>query len=377
VHLKHFDIAVVGGGIVGVAHALASAKAGRSVVLFERSIPAVGASVRNFGLVWPVGQPAGPRHERALRSREIWKEVAASANLYLADTGSLHLAYREDEWALLEEFSETPSGSAHGRGLITPAEALGRCRAVNPSGLLGALWSPTECTVDPRQAIRALPGWLASAHGVEVVHGATVKAVNLPLIETSAGSWKAEQALVCSGPDFETLYPEVFAAAEITRCKLQMMRTAPQPSGWQLGPALCAGLTLAHYDAFKACTRLADLEARFRSEYPFHTAHGIHVLLSQTSTGELTIGDSHHYGLTVNPFDREDIDRAILDYLGTFATAPSLALAERWHGVYPRMTNGESGFVISPAPGVRIVNGLGGAGMTLSFGLAEEVVASL
>src|SRR5690606_12854799 len=65
------DIAVVGGGIVGLAVALATARQGRQVVLFERSDPAVGASVRNFGLVWPIGQPTGPTHDLALRSREI------------------------------------------------------------------------------------------------------------------------------------------------------------------------------------------------------------------------------------------------------------------------------------------------------------------
>lgn len=63
------DVAVVGGGILGLAHAYQAAKAGRSVVLFERSPRAMGASIRNFGMVWPVGQPAGPMHKMAMAGR--------------------------------------------------------------------------------------------------------------------------------------------------------------------------------------------------------------------------------------------------------------------------------------------------------------------
>jgi glycine/D-amino acid oxidase-like deaminating enzyme len=97
-------------------------------------------------------------------------------------------------------------------------------------------------------------------------------------------------------------------------------------------------------------------------------------MVTQNHLGELVIGDSHEYGLCPSPFDREEIDRHILDYLATFAQAPDLRIAQRWHGVYPKPTNGATELVLHPETGVTIINGLGGAGMTLSFGLTEEVI---
>lgn len=370
------DVVVVGAGIVGLAHARAAARRGLRVALVERSERAVGASVRNFGLLWPIGQPEGPRHARALRSRVIWEEIARETGLHFCPGGSLHLAYHADEWQVLCEFAAGPGGG-HGRETLAAREVAARFPAVRPAGLVGALWSPTEATVDPREAIARLPGWLQESHGVELRFGTTVREIRGSRVRTSHGEIEAAQVIVCSGADFETLYPEQFRAQALTRCKLQMLRTGPQPAGWSLGPALCAGLTLAHYDSFRDCPSLPALRERLNAALPFHAAHGIHVLVSATARGELTLGDSHAYGLTVDPFDREDINAAILGYLGTFLQAPSPAIAERWHGVYPKMTDGRSEVVFSPQPGVTVVNGLGGAGMTLSFGLAEEVLAGL
>jgi FAD dependent oxidoreductase TIGR03364 len=372
-----FDLAVVGGGIVGIAHALAAVRSGRRVVMIERSERASGASVRNFGLIWPIGQPPGKRHERALRSREIWEEVAREADLFHSPTGSLHLAYHTDEWQVLAEFASSPAATDHGRKVLNAAETTVRFASVRRYGLVGALWSPTEATIDPREAIRKLPAWLEEAHGVQLAFGTTAREIVPPRIVTSRGEIIADHIVVCSGSDLETLYPAQFREAPITRCKLQMLKTLPQPEEWSLGPALCAGLTLTHYDSFRTCPSLPALRERLRATQPFHFAHGIHVLVSSTASGELTIGDSHSYGWAVDPFDREDINEAIMSYLRTFLQAPCLDVGERWHGVYPKMTDGSSELVFTPRPGVTVVNGLGGAGMTLSFGLAEEIIARL
>ena len=66
---------VVGAGIVGLATARALAAKGFKVKVFDRSQKAIGASIRNFGMIWPIGQPDGP-YATALRSRNIWKEIA-------------------------------------------------------------------------------------------------------------------------------------------------------------------------------------------------------------------------------------------------------------------------------------------------------------
>ncbi len=75
-----------------------------------------------------------------------------------------------------------------------------------------------------------------------------------------------------------------------------------------------------------------------------------------------------------DPFDRQFINQLILDYLQQFARFKNWQLLQSWNGIYPKITNGKTDFVHSPQQGVTIVNGLGGAGMTLSFGLAEEVL---
>jgi glycine/D-amino acid oxidase-like deaminating enzyme len=139
---------------------------------------------------------------------------------------------------------------------------------------------------------------------------------------------------------------------------------------------LCAGLTLRHYAAFAKCPSLAKLDERYDRQSEDFKKHGVHVLVAQNEAGELIIGDSHHYSRTVEPFDSEHVNDVIVDYLRSFVDLGDFKITERWHGIYPKV-QGNISLVIEPEPNVTIVNGLGGAGMSLSFGLAEELIDRL
>jgi FAD dependent oxidoreductase TIGR03364 len=374
--MKTSSAIVIGAGIVGLAMARALSEKGYSVKLFERSTRAVGASVRNFGMVWPIGQK-DKLYERALRSREIWMEAGSSGAFWHEPAGSLHLAYHPDEWQVLQELyasfrSERPVK------LLTPSEVSNMSEAVVEKGLLGGLYSADELIVDPREAIAALPGWLTERHKVEFHWNKCVSYIadNTVYIGNEE-EHESDLIAVCSGADFETLYPEAFSQHPLTRCKLQMMRFRAQPDAWRIGPALCGGLSLIHYKSFTAAASLTALKERYQRELPEYLDWGIHVMVSQNGYGELTVGDSHEYGSVHDPFDKEFINRMIVDYLKTFARFKDWTISETWNGIYPKLTDGESDLFFSPEPGVLVVNGLGGAGMTLSFGLAEEITRSL
>lgn len=373
---KHADIAIVGAGILGLAHAYTAARRGRRVVVFERSPKAEGASVRNFGMIWPIGQAAGANHNLALRSREIWLDVLRRAKLPYRDTGSLHVTYRDDEAAVAREFSELAPAHGYDCQWLSADAVLSRSHAVRADSLCGGLWSPVELTVDPRSILAKLPVFLNEQMGVQFRFGCAVHAIDLPAIDAGDERWHADAVILCSGHDFETLYPRLLAEAGLTRCKLQMMRTNPQPNRWQLGPSLAAGLTLRFYPAFEMCSTLPALKRRIAGEMPAYDRWGIHLLVSQTEAGELTIGDSHEYGQAVDIFDKAEIDRLILEYLGTFFQAPSAGISQRWHGVYAKHAT-EPYLSLSPSAGVRIVTATGGSGMTLSFGIAERTAAQM
>ena len=364
---------VIGAGIVGLATARALAIRGYKVTIFERNEKAVGASIRNFGMIWPIGQATGPLYERAMLSRSIWKEVCTEAKIWHDEVGSLHLAYSRDELEVITEYTEA-NRQYRDCSQLTSRQALQKSPAVNANGLKGALWSSEEMIVESRVAVGQIAKYLAEKYDVEFYWNTAISQINYPKVTSGNSSWEADEIFVCSGADFETLYPELFSATNITKCKLQMMRLVSQPDAWRIGPALCGGLSMIHYPGFQAAPSLPALRKRYEEQYADYLEWGIHVMVSQNGGGELTIGDSHEYGLVHDPFDKEFINNLITAYLRTFANFKDWKLLQSWHGIYPKMTNGETELIIEPTPGVTIINGLGGNGMTLSFGLCEEYV---
>jgi len=284
------DVAIVGAGIVGLAHAWSAAERGYRVTLFERSERACGASIRNFGAIWPIGQPAGELHEMAMASRDRWLQLAESAGTWVDPCGSIHLAHRADERDVLQEFHEQASSLGIECSWLTAGEVLNKSPAVNPQGLLGGLFSPSEMCVNPRDAI----GRLYTADGRQ---------------------WDAGLIVICSGADLETLLPDVFRESGMKRCKLQMLKTRAQAHGWGIGPHLASGLTLRHYRNFEACSSLAALKQRIAQETPELDRFGIHVMAAQNEADEIVLGDSHEYGSEIEPFNKTVIDDLILPEL--------------------------------------------------------------
>jgi len=364
---------IIGAGIVGLATARALAIRGYKITVFERNEMAVGASIRNFGMVWPIGQATGVMFDRAMLSRSIWKEVCTEAKIWHNEVGSLHLAYHDDELQVINEYVDV-NHQHRDCAVLTAAQALQKSPAVNPDDLKGALWSGEEMIVESRVAVGQVARYLAEKYGVEFHWNTAITRIDHPKVMSGNRSWQADEIFVCSGADFETLYPEFFLETQITKCKLQMMRLVTQPNEWRIGPSLCGGLSMIHYPGFQAAASLPALRKRYEEQYAEYLKWGIHVMVSQNGSGELTIGDSHEYGLVHDPFDKEFINNMITAYLHTFATFKDWKLLQSWHGIYPKMTNGQTELIFDTAPGVTVINGLGGNGMTLSFGLCEQYI---
>lgn len=373
--MKKRSAIIIGAGIVGLATARALAIRGYSVQVFERNERAVGASIRNFGMIWPIGQATGPMYDRAMLSRSIWKQICTEAGIWHSETGSLHLAYQDDELGVITEYADANQAFRDCR-LLTPAETRTSSPAVNMTGLKGALYSGEEMILESRVVVGQVAAYLTGKYQVQFHWNTAITRIEHPAVYAGQTTWQADEIFVCSGADFETLYPELFQLTSITKCKLQMMRLVSQPDEFRIGPSLCGGLTLIHYPGFQATPSLPALRKRYEADYAAYLKWGIHVMASQNETGELTIGDSHEYGLVHDPFDRQFINTLITDYLHTFADFKDWELAQSWNGIYPKMTNGQTEFIHEVAPGVTIINGLGGNGMTLSFGLCEQVIAA-
>ena len=368
---------VVGAGIVGLATARALAEKGYTVKVIEKSQFALGASVRNFGMLWPVGQPDGILYDRSVRTKEIWTEYLDAANIPYNACGSLHLAYSAEEMNVVEDIAQFFQSKNRPVSVIDKETVLANYNGINENGLLGALRSEDEIIIDPREGIKHLPAYLTQKYGVSFIWGTAITNVTSHAAFAGKTKYAADIVCVCSGQDFETLYPDEFKAQPIIKTKLQMMRFKHKDPNYKIGASVCGGLSLLHYKSFTASSALTKLRLKIEEEIPEYLKYGIHVMVSQNNEGELTVGDSHEYALDFEPFDKTEINEMILAYLKKFMHIDQWKMTQSWNGIYPIMTNGAAELFLNPEPGVYILNGIGGHGMTMSFGFAEEMIETI
>lgn len=365
------DLAIVGAGILGLAHALAAARRGLSVVVLDRDAQANGASIRNFGFVVVTGQTPGEDRDRAALSRDIWLDVAKPAGIAVHHRGTILAARRPEAMALLEAFVQ--DGQAEGGQLLSRAELAALQPEIEAATMAGGLYSPHEVRVESTRAIPALTDYLARDLGVEFRFGVAVQDIAPPLLHTSAGPVRARKIVVCPGDDLTGLYADRIAARKVTRCKLQMLRLADP--GFRLRAGVLTDLSLLRYGGFAALPQAAALRERLQAEQPEFLANGVHMIAVQGADGSLVVGDSHHYGPTPDPFGSEAVDGLILsEFAAVFGPRPVQVVA-RWTGSYSSAA--VSAFRDAPHPDVRLVMVTSGTGASTGFALGEETLAEL
>lgn len=362
-------VTIIGGGILGTAHALEAVRRGHQVTQLEREVEARGATVRNFGLVWVSGRAA---HEldAALRSRELWERIGATIpGVGFRPSGSLTLLRTPREIAVAEQVLLRADAQDRGFELLEPESV----RALNPAlrgKFLAGLHCSRDAAVESRQAMPAIREYLGATGRYEFVPGTEARSVDGTTVRDDRGRrYHADLVLMCPGAVHGGLTREIAGDLPVRRVRLQMMQTDPLDE--PLTTAIADGDSLRYYPGFagSALDALRDNEPQDRVA----TEGRMQLLCVQRLHGGLTIGDTHEYD---EPF-AFDVDDAPYDYLAAlveeFLGRPLPTVRRRWAGVYSQCVDpGELVSRTEASEGVWVITGPGGRGMTLGPAIAEQ-----
>ena len=185
---QRVDVAIVGGGIIGMAIAWRARERGMSVTVLERDTPGHGTSRVAAGMLAPVVEaefgPAGRRLlELGLRAAQLWPtfaselEACTGVDVGLMRSGTLLLARDEDDARELERQLDFRRSLGLAVTRLRPSEAREREPALAPTVRL-ALAADDDHSVDPRLVLDAL-GQVCETAGVDVRAHTPVAAIQL------------------------------------------------------------------------------------------------------------------------------------------------------------------------------------------------------
>ncbi len=280
-------VAVIGGGVMGCATALALAERGVDAIVLERAVPGAEASSAAAGILGAQAELHGRDREADLflRAREAWipwaRELRGTTGIDVGHrvSGVLRIARSGAERADLEREVAWQAGRGLRASLLDPREA----HEVEPelaADVVAAAHFPDDAQVDPPALLRALMAALARSDRVAVRGGATVHGLLLERdrcvgVRLDEGELRADAVVLAAG-SWSSLVPGVPAAMPAVRpVRGQMVLLEERPPRVRtivFGPG---AYVVPRGDGRVLCGSTME-HAGFRKEV---TAAGVHAIL--------------------------------------------------------------------------------------------------
>ena len=240
-----FDVAVIGGGIMGSATALFLARRGARVVLLERDLCGSRSSGINFGGVRRQGRPL-EQLPLAQRSHALWGQLTAliGCEAEYERSGHFKIARSAADMDSLERYAELSAPFGLNLKLIEGPDAIRSRFPSAGNNVLGGSLCPEDGQANPRVLSPAFARAAASA-GVDVRERAAVRAAEhdgsrfvLDVLQTGQPQKVKASALVNCAGAWSAPFAECWGEAVPLEAMLPAMGvTEPLPFflPWSLG----------------------------------------------------------------------------------------------------------------------------------------------
>ena len=398
---KKTAVAIIGGGIVGVATALELAERGIDVTLIEKGIIAGEQSSRNWGWCRQMGRD--PREiPLILESLKAWRSIneRVGTETGFRQCGIIYLCETEAELAAREKWYNS---NARPFGLSTRLVTAEEAESLQPGAgrrWKGALYTEDDGRAEPFEAAPAI-ALGARAKGARIITGCAVRGLEtaagrVSSVVTEKGSIACDTVVLAGGAWSRRFCHNLGIEFPQLTVVNSVMRTAPLDAGLEhscsagkfaLRKRLDGGYTIAHRHL-----SVADIVPdSFRLFFRFLPAlrldwNGLRLRIGHRFIDEARLKsrwklDQESPFEQVRVLDPEPVlpilneaAASLKDYYPAFA---NMKIEERWAGVIDATPDAIP--VISPVPqrpGLYLSSGFSGHGFGLGLG-AGKLTADL
>jgi sarcosine oxidase len=277
-----YDVAIVGGGIMGAITACELARDGAKVALIDQStLPNPAGASFDHSKVFRFAYPDQLYAQLAVDALKRWRELEADSGEQLLTPTGVMMIGRDESSSERETYTALRSLDLAAE-LLDSAEAARRFPQFNPAAFAFAVYDPNGAILHADKAVAAALR-VARQRGVRFIEGQRVIRVEqsdaglVEIVTESAGNYQCKQAVIASGPWTRKLLP--FLAYGLTTTRQETVYFEP--------PGVSAsGFEPGRFPIF------IELDSGF---YGFPSHH----------RGWIKIAN-HHKGATADPYEFDD-----------------------------------------------------------------------